>query len=170
MLGRFRVSVGPRIVDENRWRLKKAAGLVKLLALAPYHRMHRERVMDLLWPDLEAEAATNNLHRTLHCARRTLEPKASAAGESTPELARGSPPTVAGSGSLVTSSDCTTSLAGVSTGSTSYWMAAIARCANETRRIEDTRTACPAGETHSARRRSTPARRSRTRSGSRSRP
>jgi DNA-binding SARP family transcriptional activator len=80
MLGRFRVSVGPRIVDENRWRLKKAAGLVKLLALAPYQRMHRERMMELLWPDLEAEAATNNLHRTLHSARRTLEPKASAAG------------------------------------------------------------------------------------------
>src|SRR5215212_10191217 len=80
LLGGFRVSMGSRIVDEDRWRLKKAAGLVKLLALAPYHKMHRERVMDLLWPDLEAEAATNNLHRTLHSARRTLEPKALAAG------------------------------------------------------------------------------------------
>ena len=62
LLGGFRVSVGSRIVEENRWRLKKATSLVKLLALAPYHRMHRERVMDLLWPDLKAEAATNNLH------------------------------------------------------------------------------------------------------------
>src|SRR5215204_5685243 len=58
-----------------------------------------------------------------------------------------------GSGSLVTSSDCTTSLAGAPSGSTSYRMAATARCAKETRRTEDNRTACPAGETHSAWRR-----------------
>src|SRR5215210_3636665 len=79
MLDGFRVSVGSRIIEENRWSLKKAAGLVKLLALEPGHRMHRERVMDLLWPDLEAEAATNNLHRTLYSARHTLEPQAPAA-------------------------------------------------------------------------------------------
>ena len=52
-------------VEENRWRLKKAAGLGKLLALAPYYKMHRERVTDLLWPNPEAEAATHNLHRTI---------------------------------------------------------------------------------------------------------
>ncbi len=79
LLGGFRVSVGSRTVEEKRWRLKKAAGLVKLLALAPYHKMHRERVMDLLWPDLETEAATNNLHRTLHSVRHALEPQALAA-------------------------------------------------------------------------------------------
>src|SRR5215210_5472689 len=75
LLGGFRVSVGARTVEEERWRLKKAAGLVKLLALAPHHRMHRERVMDLLWPNLEAGAAANNLHRTLHSARHALEPQ-----------------------------------------------------------------------------------------------
>ncbi|MCA1718588.1 MAG: LuxR C-terminal-related transcriptional regulator [Actinobacteria bacterium] len=79
LLGGFRVSVGSRTVEENRWRLKKAASLVKLLALAPDHKMHREQVMDLLWPDLEAEAATNNLHRTLHSARHALEPQTPAA-------------------------------------------------------------------------------------------
>ena len=79
MLGGFRVSVGSRTVEENRWGLKKAAGLVKLLALESGHRMHRGRVMDLLWPDLDPEAATNNLHRTLHPARRALEPPSPAA-------------------------------------------------------------------------------------------
>jgi predicted ATPase/DNA-binding SARP family transcriptional activator/DNA-binding CsgD family transcriptional regulator len=79
LLGDFRVSVGSRTIEDNQWRLKKAAGLVKLLALAPNHRMHRERVMDLLWPDLEAAPATNNLHRTLYSARHVLEPQVPAA-------------------------------------------------------------------------------------------
>ncbi|PLS82256.1 MAG: hypothetical protein CYG60_24830 [Actinobacteria bacterium] len=42
MLGGFRVSVGGHAVG-GAWRLRKAANLVKLLALAPGHRMHRER-------------------------------------------------------------------------------------------------------------------------------
>ena len=42
--------------------------------------------------------------------------------------------------------------------------AATARCANDTSRTEETRTVRPAGERHSTRRRSTPARKSRVRS------
>jgi predicted ATPase/DNA-binding SARP family transcriptional activator/DNA-binding CsgD family transcriptional regulator len=73
LLGGFRVSVGTRTIDEDAWRLRKAAGLVKLLALAQGHRMHREQATDLLWPDLGNKAASNNLRVTLHAARRTLE-------------------------------------------------------------------------------------------------
>ena len=76
LLGRFEVSVGSRVVGEEGWRLRKAASLVKLLALAPYHRLHREQAMELLWPDLAPRSAANNLHQTLHAARRTLEPDA----------------------------------------------------------------------------------------------
>lgn len=72
LLGGFRVSVGQRVIGAHAWHLKKAASLVKLLALAPGHRMHRERVMDLLWPDLGKKAASNNLRQTLHAARRAL--------------------------------------------------------------------------------------------------
>jgi DNA-binding SARP family transcriptional activator len=35
LLGGFRISVGDRTLPENAWRLRKAASLVKLLALAP---------------------------------------------------------------------------------------------------------------------------------------
>jgi two-component SAPR family response regulator len=77
MLGGFRISVGSsRSIGEDEWRLKKAASLLKLLALAPGHRLHREQVMDLLWPELDSEAAANNLHHALHVARLTLEPSA----------------------------------------------------------------------------------------------
>ena len=77
LLGRFEVSVGSRVITEDDWRLRKAASLVKLLVLAPGHRLHREQVLELLWPDLKPAAAANNLHQTLHVVRRTLEPGAS---------------------------------------------------------------------------------------------
>jgi predicted ATPase/DNA-binding SARP family transcriptional activator/DNA-binding CsgD family transcriptional regulator len=73
LLGVFRVSVGDNTVPENAWRLRKAAALVKLLALAHGHRLHREQAMDLLWPELRARAASNNLRQALHAARRALD-------------------------------------------------------------------------------------------------
>jgi predicted ATPase/DNA-binding SARP family transcriptional activator len=75
LLGEFRVSIGSHRIPETAWKLHKAKSLVKLLALASGHRQHREQVLELLWPDLEPEAATNNLHHTLHAIRRILEPQ-----------------------------------------------------------------------------------------------
>src|SRR5215211_3616126 len=77
LLGGFRVSVGSRAIDDAEWRLRKAKTLVKLLAIASGHRLHREQAMDILWRDLDPEAAGNNLRKTLHVARRALEPSAS---------------------------------------------------------------------------------------------
>jgi predicted ATPase/DNA-binding SARP family transcriptional activator/DNA-binding CsgD family transcriptional regulator len=74
LLGGFRVWVGSRIIEEDQWHLRKARSLVKLLALSPGHRLHREKVMDLLWPALGKEAASNNLRRVLHPTRKTLDP------------------------------------------------------------------------------------------------
>jgi len=74
LLGGFRVRVGERAVGSGGWRLKKAASLVKILALSRDHRRHREQAMDLLWPDLDVTAATNNLRQALHVARKTLQP------------------------------------------------------------------------------------------------
>src|SRR3954468_6303235 len=73
VMGDFRVLVGDRSIGEEKWRLKKAGSLLKLLALASGHRLHREQVMDLLWPEFDSEAAANNLHQALHFARRVLE-------------------------------------------------------------------------------------------------
>ncbi|MDP9314772.1 MAG: tetratricopeptide repeat protein [Chloroflexota bacterium] len=74
LLGGFRVILDERVIGETEWRLRKAAGLFKLLALSPRHQLHRERALELLWPDLEPKVATNNFHRTLHVLRRILEP------------------------------------------------------------------------------------------------
>jgi predicted ATPase/DNA-binding SARP family transcriptional activator/DNA-binding CsgD family transcriptional regulator len=61
-------------MNDDAWRLRKAAALVKVLALAPGHRLHREQVMDILWPDSGRRAASNSLRKVLHAARRTLDP------------------------------------------------------------------------------------------------
>jgi DNA-binding SARP family transcriptional activator len=74
LLGGFKVTVGARTIEEGAWRLRKAANLVKLLALATGNRLHREQVMYTLWPELGMSAASNNLRRTVHTARRTLDP------------------------------------------------------------------------------------------------
>jgi predicted ATPase/DNA-binding SARP family transcriptional activator/DNA-binding CsgD family transcriptional regulator len=72
LLGGFGVWVGSCAVSEGAWHLRKAKSLVKLLALAPGHALHREQIMDLLWPELSKRAASNNLRGSLHGARRAL--------------------------------------------------------------------------------------------------
>jgi len=76
LLGGFGVGVGPLLIEEDQWRLRKARSLIKLLALAPGHHLHREQVMETLWPKLGVHKASNNLHQILHAARRALEPSA----------------------------------------------------------------------------------------------
>jgi DNA-binding SARP family transcriptional activator len=74
LLGGFRVSVGSRAIAQDARRLRKAAALVKLLALAPSHRRHREQAMEALWPEASRRAASNSLRSTLHAARKILDP------------------------------------------------------------------------------------------------
>jgi predicted ATPase len=73
LLGGFAAAVDGAPVAESAWRLKKARELVKLLALAPGHQIHREQAMDLLWADRRPDAAANNLHQAVYVARRALD-------------------------------------------------------------------------------------------------
>src|SRR4051794_22727942 len=72
LLGGFSVERDGAVVAERAWRLRKARSLVKVAALAPGRRVHRDVVTELLWPDRDAAAAANNLHQALHAARRAL--------------------------------------------------------------------------------------------------
>jgi DNA-binding SARP family transcriptional activator len=69
LLGAFQVHVDGAVVADH-WRLRKAKTLVKMLALAPGHRLHRDVATARLWPDAPARAS--NLHQVLHAARRAL--------------------------------------------------------------------------------------------------
>ena len=71
-LGGFEVDRGGAPVDGKSWRLRKARTLVKMLALAREQRLHRDALVDALWPDRAPTSAVNNLHQALHVARRAL--------------------------------------------------------------------------------------------------
>ncbi|MFJ8254022.1 ATP-binding protein [Streptomyces sp. NPDC094466] len=48
---------------------------MKLLAITPGHRLHREQAMGICWPDSDAQAALSSLRVALHAARHALEPE-----------------------------------------------------------------------------------------------
>ena len=77
LLGGFAVRVEGRAVPAEQWRRRQAAALVKLLALAPRRTLHREQVIDALWPDSGIEEAAPRLHKAAYYARRALaDPRA----------------------------------------------------------------------------------------------
>ena len=93
LLGGFSVRVADRLVDDH-WRLRKAKTLVKLLALAPGHWVHRDVVVDTLWPEAESQAASNNLHQLLHYIRRMMGPESVALSDEVLRLCPGGKLTV----------------------------------------------------------------------------
>lgn len=71
LLGPFRVEVDDVPVTSS-WTRRDAASLVKLLALRRSRQLHREQVIDLLWPGLEVAEAAPRLHKAAHFARKAL--------------------------------------------------------------------------------------------------
>jgi len=72
LLGRFEVVVDGRTVPARDWRRQSASRLVKLLALQPSRRLHREQVIDALWPDVALDTGGTRLHTAAHYARTAL--------------------------------------------------------------------------------------------------
>lgn len=73
LLGSFRVTIADDSIPDSAWRQRKATAIIKLLALAPGQLLHRDQILDLLWPDLPPDAAAHNLRYALHIARSILE-------------------------------------------------------------------------------------------------
>ena len=73
LLGDFGVVVDGRPVPASEWRRRQAAALVKILALTPSRSLHRERVIDAIWPGLDVAEAAPRLHKAAHYARRALD-------------------------------------------------------------------------------------------------
>jgi pimeloyl-ACP methyl ester carboxylesterase/DNA-binding SARP family transcriptional activator len=70
LMGEFAVEIDGRVIGADRFPRRSAASLMKLLALASNRRLHREQVMDALWPDASPQDAANQLHKAAHYARR----------------------------------------------------------------------------------------------------
>jgi predicted ATPase len=73
LLGAFSISVGESAIADDAWRLRKAKTLIKLLALAPEHRLHVDQAAELLWAGRDPDSARNNLHQAIFAARRALD-------------------------------------------------------------------------------------------------
>lgn len=78
VLGQFRVERYQegvwQSVDSRTWQRRRARALLGCLLSATGRRESRERVMDLLWPDLELSVAANRLNGAVHELRHILEP------------------------------------------------------------------------------------------------
>jgi ATP/maltotriose-dependent transcriptional regulator MalT/DNA-binding SARP family transcriptional activator len=74
-LGTFGVWRGESEVRDRDWRSVKARHLLQLLLIERGRLIPRERVLDALWPELESEAAANNLRVTLSRLYKALEPE-----------------------------------------------------------------------------------------------
>src|SRR3954453_10541156 len=73
LLGGFEVVHDGVPVAAEAWVRRQAAQLVQLLALSRDRRLHREQVVDALWPGLSWETAGPRLHKAAHYARRALD-------------------------------------------------------------------------------------------------
>jgi two-component SAPR family response regulator len=75
-LGEFKLFRGETEILENEWRYKKSKILFKYL-LSTRNRgfQPKEVLMELLWPEEEAEKASNRLHVVITSLRKALEPK-----------------------------------------------------------------------------------------------
>ncbi|MCG8346533.1 MAG: winged helix-turn-helix domain-containing protein [Chloroflexales bacterium] len=74
-LGAFNVWRGDDEIRDRNWRSVKARQLLQLLLIDHGRMLPRERIMDMLWPGLESEAAANNLRVTISRLTKALEPE-----------------------------------------------------------------------------------------------
>jgi pimeloyl-ACP methyl ester carboxylesterase/DNA-binding SARP family transcriptional activator len=72
MLGPFSVRIDGTPTPDAAWSRRDPTSLVKVLALSEGGQLHREQVIDLLWPDVDVDAAAPRLHKAAHYARRAL--------------------------------------------------------------------------------------------------
>ncbi|HEX4717386.1 MAG TPA: AAA family ATPase [Thermoleophilaceae bacterium] len=74
LLGGFRAERVGGDWPISGWQRRSAKTLAKLLATCPGHTLHREQLLDILWPGVELESALNSFGKALYAARRALEP------------------------------------------------------------------------------------------------
>ena len=80
-LGQFRLERrNPRdplewqTVTDSSWQHQRVRALLGCLVSVGGRKLTREQIMDSLWPDLDAETATNRLDRSVHSLRQLFEP------------------------------------------------------------------------------------------------
>jgi DNA-binding SARP family transcriptional activator len=70
LLGRFEISRAEHVLRNSDWSRRKAAALLQRIALE--RRLVKDQAIDFLWPEASLADGANNLYRTLHALRQTL--------------------------------------------------------------------------------------------------
>jgi DNA-binding SARP family transcriptional activator len=71
LLGSFEVRRRDDVIQADDWPRKKAAALLKRLALE--RRLLKDQAIEFLWPEADPASAANNLYKTLHVIRQVLD-------------------------------------------------------------------------------------------------
>jgi DNA-binding SARP family transcriptional activator/tetratricopeptide (TPR) repeat protein len=71
LLGRFEIVRANKRLRAADWPRRKATALLHRLALE--RRLVKDQAIDFLWPDADLASGANNLYRTLHALRQTLD-------------------------------------------------------------------------------------------------
>lgn len=74
-LGPLRLHVRGEDCPGERWRSARALRLFQLLLVRRFRWVHKDEVIEALWPEADPEKATANLWQSVHQLRRTLEPE-----------------------------------------------------------------------------------------------
>lgn len=74
LLGGFQVERADIDRALSGWQRRSAKTLTKLLATCPGHALHREQVLDILWPGVDIDSALNSFGKAIHAARHAFEP------------------------------------------------------------------------------------------------
>ncbi len=82
MLGQLSVRRGRYLIDASAWRRKKSKVLLAYLALQRRKAVHRDELMQKLWPQSDWQTALNHLSVTVHDLRLVLEPEREDASQS----------------------------------------------------------------------------------------
>ena len=70
LLGTFEIRIDGATIGPDGFERRSGAELLQLLALSSGRRLHREQVMEALWPGAEARSAANSLRKAATFARR----------------------------------------------------------------------------------------------------
>ena len=77
------------VVPHKNWQKRKAKLLFEILALHPLNELHREELIEKLFPDSDEKSANAGFYRILYAARKALEPERSSYASSNYLLSEG---------------------------------------------------------------------------------
>jgi DNA-binding SARP family transcriptional activator len=81
-LGPLKIYVDDQMIDERAWRRHSSRQLIQILLSRKKYRISRLEAVELLWPELAPEAASNKLYIAVNGLRNLLEPERSVRGGS----------------------------------------------------------------------------------------